>query len=340
MTVATFELPGSLEAGAPPAHRDDVRLLVASPDGLTHTRFPRLGEFLAPGDLVVVNTSATLPAAVDGHRGTGIPVTVHFSTELGPDTWVVEVRPRHGATGPVPDAQAEEQIRLPDGVELALVAPYPRGQVTPRLWLARVGVEGCVGAYLARVGRPIRYGYVPDEHPLAEYQTVFARDPGSAEMPSAGRPFTPELVTDLVGRGVAVAPITLHTGVSSQESGEPPLPERYTVPAATARLVEATRRAGGRVVAVGTTVTRALESAVGPFGAVQPQTGWTELVLGPDRPARVVTGLVTGWHAPGASHLQLLEAVAGASLVNAAYDAAIRAGYRWHEFGDSCLLLP
>lgn len=159
-------------------------------------------------------------------------------------------------------------------------------------------------------------------------------------MPSAGRPFTAQVVTDLITRGVVVAPVVLHTGVSSQEPGEPPQPERFRVPAATARLVNSTRAAGGRVIAVGTTVTRALESAADPDGLVRLRHGWTNLVLGPSRPARVVTGLVTGWHAPGASHLALLSAVAGEALVERAYAEAVRLGYRWHEFGDSCLLLP
>jgi S-adenosylmethionine:tRNA ribosyltransferase-isomerase len=197
-----------------------------------------------------------------------------------------------------------------------------------------------VVAYLRRTGRPIRYGYVPAPVALADYQTVFAREPGSAEMPSAGRPFTAGLVVDLVARGVDVAPVTLHTGVSSQEAGEPPQRERFAVPPTTARRVNAARAHGARVVAVGTTVTRALESAAGGDGTVRAAAGWTDLVLGPRRPARVVTGLVTGWHPPGASHLDLLEAVAGAELVQQAYDAALRERYLWHEFGDSCLLLP
>jgi S-adenosylmethionine:tRNA ribosyltransferase-isomerase len=159
-------------------------------------------------------------------------------------------------------------------------------------------------------------------------------------MPSAGRPFTAAVVTELITRGVAVSPVVLHTGVSSQEPGEPPQPERFRVPEATARLVNVTRQAGGRVIAVGTTVTRALESAADAGGRVHARDGVTDLVLGPARPARVVTGLVTGWHAPGASHLALLAAVAGDGLVARAYAEAVRAGYRWHEFGDSCLLLP
>ena len=112
------------------------------------------------------------------------------------------------------------------------------------------------------------------------------------------------------------------------------------IPPATVRAVERTRADGGRVVAIGTTVTRALETVARPDGTVTPGAGWTDLVLGPDRPARVVDGLVTGWHEPEASHLLLLEAVAGAALVGAAYEAAVAAGYLWHEFGDSCLLLP
>jgi S-adenosylmethionine:tRNA ribosyltransferase-isomerase len=181
---------------------------------------------------------------------------------------------------------------------------------------------------------------VPQEWPLSYYQTVFARSVGSAEMPSAARPFSTELVTALVADGVAIAPITLHAGVSSAEPGEPPVPELFHVPAATARMVNLTRAAGGRVIAVGTTVTRALESAANADGVVHHAVGWTDLVLGAGRPCRVVDGLITGWHDVGASHLLLLEAVAGPDLVAMAYREAVEHGYLWHEFGDSALLLP
>jgi len=329
-----FVLPDGLQATEPPPARDGVRLLVAGPGRMTHARFSQLGDFLAPGDLVVVNTSGTLAAAVDGHWA-GAPVTVHFSAELEDGGWVVEVRP---ATGPVAGLRPGQVITLDDGAALVLDRPRPAGQA--RLWRARARIDGGAAAFLARHGRPIRYGYVPRQWPLADYQTVFAREPGSAEMPSAGRPFTARLVTELVSRGVTVAPIVLHTGVSSQEPGEPPQPEPYRVPPATARLVNSARQAGGRVIAVGTTVTRALESVAEPDGTVRPGQGVTGLVLGPARPARAVAGLVTGWHAPGASHLALLTAVAGRRLVERAYAEALRTGYRWHEFGDSCLLLP
>jgi S-adenosylmethionine:tRNA ribosyltransferase-isomerase len=327
-----FVLPPELSAGEPPEarglRRDQVRLLVADGTAVWHARFHDIGRFLSPGDLLVVNTSATVPAAVDA--GT---VVVHFSTPPDSGTAVVELR-RPDQSGPVRDAVPGTRIALPAGASVTLVGNVPGSE---RLWRARAELPP---GYLARHGRPIGYGYLRGRWPLAAYQTVFAREPGSAEMPSAGRPFTADLVTDLVAAGITVAPVTLHTGVSSLEGDEPPQPERYRVPAHTARLVNLTREHGGRIVAVGTTVTRALETVARPDGTVPAGKGWTDLVLGPDRPARVVTGLVTGWHEPHASHLLLLEAVAGAELVQRAYDAAIDRRYLWHEFGDSCLLLP
>lgn len=346
--VIDFALRPDAEAAEPPEarglRRDDVRLLVADATGVRHTRFSRLGEFLHAGDVVVVNTSATVPAAIDGRRRDGRAVTVHFSTRLDTDAlpdarWLVEVRPAGVAFGPIDDAEVGEIIELPAEAQLLLEEPVAGPDLRrPRLWRARVIAEGGAIRLLMRHGRPIRYAYVQNPWPLRDYQTVFARDPGSAEMPSAGRPFTTDLVTDLVTRGVVLAPITLHTGVSSLDAGELPLPERFNVPAVTAKLVNMARVAGREVVAVGTTVVRALESAARRDGTVRPAHGWTSLVLGPERPAHVVTSLVTGWHAPGASHLRLLEAVAGHDLVATAYEEAIGSGYLWHEFGDSCLL--
>jgi S-adenosylmethionine:tRNA ribosyltransferase-isomerase len=353
--------------------RDGVRLLVATPDGMVHARFGDLPRFLSAGDLLAVNTSATIAAAVDGRRGDGRPVVVHFSSPLDEGTpwagtldgrspgegtpaggtpgrpaggetpsetqWLVELRENAAATGPVTDAAPGETLTLPAGGSLTLLRRYP-GPAAIRIWAASVAVGGAPGAFLAQHGRPIRYSYVPDPWPLSAYQTVFARTPGSAEMPSAGRPFSAPLVTDLVTAGVVIAPVTLHAGVASLEAGEPPLPERFTVPEPTAQLVNLTRAEGRRVVAAGTTCTRALESAAGPGGTVRARHGWTDLVLGADHPARIVTGIITGWHDPEASHLALLEAVAGPELVRAAYLEAEKAGYLWHEFGDSCLLLP
>lgn len=340
-----FTLPEELSATEPPEarglRRDAVRLLVATPAEVHHARFRELGDFLAPGDLLVVNNSATLAAAVDGAWADGSPVCVHFSGPYRRGGWVVEPR-LPDQSGPVRDAAAGSAVRLPGGVRLTLLERVGTGA---RLWRARLtrtgrGRQADVVAYLFDHGRPIAYPYLRQRFPLSAYQTVFATRPGSAEMPSAGRPFSAELVTALVGTAINVAPITLHTGVSSQDAGEPPLAERFEVPADTAALVNLAHQRGRRVVAVGTTVARALETVAGPDGRVVAGAGWTELVLGPHRPARVVDGLVTGFHPPQASHLLLLRAVAGVGLVQRAYDAALAQRYLWHEFGDGCLLLP
>jgi S-adenosylmethionine:tRNA ribosyltransferase-isomerase len=266
-------------------------------------------------------------------------VVVHFSTRHDDGTWTIELR-RPDRTGPILEAAPGEVVRLERG-EVLLVQPVDPGN--GRLWRARVDVSGGLRRYLRRHGRPIRYAYVPGEWGLERYQTRFAnlrRWPGSAEMPSAARPFTHRLVDRLRHAGIGIASIELHTGVSSQEAHEAPQPERFLVAPQTADAVNRTRSAGHRVVAVGTTVTRALETVADTVGSISPGSGWTELVLNGERPSRVVDGLITGWHPPEASHLRLLEAVAGAELVAEAYEAALAGRYLWHEFGDSCLLLP
>ncbi len=348
-----FELPDDLIATEPVESgggaRADVRLMVArrSDDRLVHTTFAHLGDFLDPGDLLVVNTSATVPAAVRtaAPEAGGDGLLVHLSTELPGGLWLVELRRPDGAgSRPYFDGRAGRTLTLPGGASVEILAPFPAsGPPTTaqvRLWFASLRLPAPVPEYLARFGQPIRYGYARRPFPLSAYQTVFARQPGSAEMPSAGRPFTTGLVTDLVSRGVGVAPIVLHTGVSSADPGEMPYPERYRVPLDTAERVNATRRAGHRVVAVGTTVTRALETAADEHGRVHPAEGWTELVVTPERGARVVDGLVTGWHQPAGSHLLLVEAVAGRAAVERSYAAAVAGRYRWHEFGDVHLVVP
>jgi S-adenosylmethionine:tRNA ribosyltransferase-isomerase len=345
--MSALEQPAArLEAHQPPETRglgrDDVAMLVARRhDGaLAHARFRDLPSFLEPGDLLVVNTSATLPAAVDARLGQR-PVELRLSSPVpvdGVNHWVVELRiPSDGGALPFRPAPIGARLDLPGGVHADLLAPYARGD---RLSLARLQLGEPVETYLNRHGRPIRYGYVPREWPLVAYQTVFALEPGSAEMPSAGRPFTAELVAQLVAHGVQIAPVVLHTGVSSPEASETPYPERYRVPAATARLVNAVRGWGGRVVAVGTTVVRALETVAAPDGTVAGGKGWTRLVVTPRRGLRAVDGLLTGWHEPESSHLQLLEAAAGPELLARSYDAALSRGYLWHEFGDVHLILP
>ncbi|MBT2451779.1 S-adenosylmethionine:tRNA ribosyltransferase-isomerase [Streptomyces sp. ISL-43] len=332
------------EQRGPGLGRDSVRLLVSrgAAEVSLHA-FRELPGLLRAGDVLVVNTSATLPAAVDARLG-GEEVVAHFSTR-GPDgRWAVELRDRdraaRGTTRPRPGGPAGAVVELPGGERLVLEEPLAAG--AERLWWARTSRED-VPALLHAYGRPIRYGYTERDQPLSAYQTVFAvpgaDGAGSAEMPSAGRPFTAELVAELVRRGVQFAPLTLHTGVASQEAHEPPYPEPYAVPATTAWLVNAAKAAGGRVIAVGTTAVRALESAAGGDGVVRAAGGWTDLVVTPERGVRVVDGLLTGLHEPQASHLLMLEAVAGREAVRRGYAEAAARLCLWHEFGDVHLLL-
>jgi S-adenosylmethionine:tRNA ribosyltransferase-isomerase len=349
-------LPAALEAAEPPEarglRRDQVRLLVsiADADEVHHSRFDELPRWLTPGDLLVVNTSGTLNAALAAWTAGGDVFEVHLSTRLPGNFWVVEVRrPGPVASQPFRDAKAGTTFELEGGGRLALLAPYPlTGALDDptRLWMAALHLPGPVAPYLERFGRPIRYSYVPSSWPASMYQTVFATEPGSAEMPSAGRPFTPELVTRLVSRGIEIAPLLLHTGVASLEDHEPPYEEYYRVPPETADRVNAARRAGHRIVAVGTTVIRALETVTDRRGRMSAGEGWTDLVITGERPLRGVNGMITGLHEPRATHLamvrQVIAAAGGRSPsahLDRAYRSARDAGYLWHEFGDSHLIV-
>ena len=337
-----FTLPPEREAHEPPEARgrprDQVALMVSRgmADEVSHHAFTGLPSLLLPGDLLVVNNSATLPAAVP----LAADLVVHFSTALADGAWLVELRATENAaagatTVPYRGGSAGERLDLPGGAVLTLEARF-----TGRLWRARLSTA--VVPYLLRHGQPIRYSYVPRAWPIEAYQTVFGTRPGSAEMPSASRPFTPQVVAGLVARGITFAPLTLHTGVSSLEDDEEPYPEPYDVPPATARLVNLTRQHGGRVIAVGTTVVRALETAAraGGPGPVTPSAGWTEHIVTPQTPLLAADGLITGLHEPRSSHLRMLAAFADTDLLSRCYAAAIDRGYLWHEFGDLHLLLP
>jgi S-adenosylmethionine:tRNA ribosyltransferase-isomerase len=311
------------------AGRDDVRLLVASRRSgrIDHARFAELPELLDPGDLLVVNTSATLPAAIRV-LGADPALRVHLSAPIPGDdrgAWLVELRrDGRGFHGGAPGLV----LRLPAGGAVVLLERDGGG----RLWRAALRLPSAVLHFLARHGEPIRYPHTRRDWPLTRYQTVYATEPGSAEMPSAGRAFTPDLITRLVAAGIDVAPLVLHTGVSSLEVGEAPHAEWFHVPSFTAERIRLVRRLGGRVIAVGTTVVRALES--------EHDEGWTDLVIAPDTPIESVDGLLTGFHDGDSSHLAMLEAVAGRELLERSYAEAAGAGYLRHEFGDLHLILP
>jgi len=348
LPMLDFTLTPELEASEPPEARglarDAVRLMIShyTTDTLTHTQFRAFPDYLTAGDVVVINTSGTLNAALPAQRAGGQALELHLSTHLPGDLWVVEVRqPDKGSTAPFYTATAGETLTLPAGATLTLHAPHatlPGGRV--RLWLASLHLPAPLHAYLTEHGSPIHYNYVPQSWPNSYYQTVYATEPGSAEMPSAGRAFTPEIITRLVAQGVQVAPLLLHTGVASLEDHEPPYEEYYRVPAETARLVNAAREAGQRVVAVGTTVVRALETVADRQGAVHPGAGFTDLIVTPERGLRVANAMLTGLHEPRASHLAMLAALAGYAHLRHTYAEAVHERYLWHEFGDLHLILP
>ena len=360
-----FDLPPELEADAPPEargfERDEVRLMVSyrSDDRVVHSRFRNIGDFLEAGDVLVINTSGTMNAAISAERQDGSALELHLSTRLPANLWVVEVRrPAGTATEPFNEARAGEKLRLAGGAQATLHAPYPSGSArseASRLWVSTLDLPEPLDKYLEHHGAPIRYGYLRDNWPTSYYQTVYATETGSAEMPSAGRAFTPELITRLVARGVQVAPLILHTGVASLEEDEPPYEEFYRVPPGNARLVNAARAAGRRVLAVGTTVVRALETVTDEDGITHPGEGWTCLFITPERGIRAVDGMLTGLHEPRSTHLAMLEALTGrkpttnleglpnaavGSHLEVAYGEALKEGYLWHEFGDLHLILP
>jgi S-adenosylmethionine:tRNA ribosyltransferase-isomerase len=368
-----FELPPELEASEPPEARglarDEVRLMVSyqNDNRVFHSRFRSLPEFLTPGDLLVVNTSGTLNAALAATRADETTLELHLSTRLPAGLWLVEVRePAERATRPFLAVNAGETLDLPDGATVTLHTPYQRNPVSPqtleesshkganaRLWIATLHLPELVEdrqrrgdsqmafyRYLEQYGFPIRYRYVKKSWPLSYYQTVYATEPGSAEMPSAGRAFTPELLTQLVARGIHIAPLILHTGVASLERHEAPYEEFYRVPLETARLVNTAHSTGRRVIAVGTTVVRALETVTDEDGVTHPGEGWTRLVVTPERGVRAIHGLLTGLHEPQASHQDMLAALAGREHLQVTYQEALREGYLWHEFGDLHLILP
>jgi S-adenosylmethionine:tRNA ribosyltransferase-isomerase len=348
-----FKVPPELEASEPPEarglKRDQVRLMVSnySTDEVRHTRFDQLSDYLSTGDVLVINTSRTRNSALLATRENGAVIEVHVSTHVDEDQWTVEARSitEAGKTKHLEDAHPGEMLSLPGGLWATLQAPYVsdcNDNLTPSetLWLAKIDFPKDVDDYLAKHGFPIRYNYVKERWPLDYYQTVYATENGSAEMPSAGRPFTPELLSQLTANGIRLAPLILHTGVSNLETHEPPYKEFYRVTSETAEIVNEARASGRHIVAVGTTAIRALETVTNGYGETHAGEGWTCLVVTPQRKLRSVDSLITGMHEPEASHLAILESLAGLSHIKVAYEEALRNGYLWHEFGDLHLIMP
>jgi len=334
-----FDRPEGLFARIPPEKRgrgrDDVRLLVTLPEGHRHARFEDLPQFLRAGDLLVVNESAAIPASLPAEGRLG-DILLNLCTRFRSDLWIAEPRWSAGKPGPMPVRPGDELTIGSSRVRL--LCEYPG---LPRLWFAHA--DRPFESIATEVGGPIHYGYT-DAWPMEVYGTLFSRVPGSAEMPSAARPITPRIKGLLEEAGIRFAPILLHTGVSSLEiegetvEGEAMYPEPFSVSRETADAVNRAHAAGGRVIAVGTTVVRAFESAWTPEG-VRPRAGFSRLQVSPDSGVHAVDGLLTGFHDPVTSHLALLAAFLGMDRVRNAYGEAIQNGYLWHEFGDSHLVL-
>jgi S-adenosylmethionine:tRNA ribosyltransferase-isomerase len=344
----TFILPPELSAKEPPERRglarDQVRLMIIDRAGgsVEHTRFDHLGEYLRAGDLLVFNTSRTLPAALDGCAApVGPCIEIRLAEHLPDDSWLALLLCQRGDPFSC-GLRAGMQINFGEGLTGAI---EERDERIARLWRMRFSKSGAeLMDLLYKLGRPIRYEYVSAPWNLDYYQTVYAREPGSAEMPSAGRAFTWRLLFDLQRRGIETAYVVLHTGLSSYMDDEldaqhPASEEEYFISDNAAAKINRKREQGGRVVAVGTTVVRALEAVAGERGRIEPGHGYTRLHVTAQHQLKAVDGLLTGLHEPEASHLDLLTAFLPAEQIRAAYLEAVRLGYLWHEFGDLNLII-
>src|SRR2546426_1934779 len=343
----SFTVPPELLAHEPPERRGlarhEVRLMVIerASGSVEHTRFDRLGDFLRAGDLLVFNSSRTLPASLAGCTKQGPCIEIRLAGHLPDDSWLALLLCKNGdpfSCGLRPGMQVEFGAGLKATV-------HERDEDIPRLWRLSFSKHGAeLISLLYRLGQPVRYEYISAPWGLDYYQTVYAREPGSAEMPSAGRAFTWRLLFDLQRRGIETAYIVLHTGLSSYMDDEldarhPASEEEYFISERAAEKINGSHDRGGRVIAVGTTVVRALESAIEQTKHVRAGHGYTRLHITADHTLKSVDGLLTGLHEPEASHLDLLTAFLPAEKIQEAYEEAVQRRYLWHEFGDLNLIL-
>ncbi|MCP4442124.1 MAG: S-adenosylmethionine:tRNA ribosyltransferase-isomerase [Aureispira sp.] len=346
--ILEFDLPKHLQCSKPTEERgiarDEVKLMISqtSNNHIDHDIFRNIGDYLQEGDVLVVNTSGTLKAALETEYTDGTVLRVHLSTRKAYQHWIIELREVvENGTHRFTKARKGDQLPLATGF-LQLLEPYYDDTTNDhlQLWVAKFNIPIAVEDYLDQYGKPIRYNYIKDLYPQSYYQTVFANEMGSAEMPSAGRAFTPELVTQLVSKGIQIIPILLHTGVASLEANERPYSEYYKISQHSAAQLNLAKQQNKRIVAVGTTVVRTLETK---FDISSNQfrygEGWTDIFITPQRGIHSINGLLTGMHEPKASHLYMLEALANREHLALCYQEAIEQEYLWHEFGDLHLIL-
>jgi S-adenosylmethionine:tRNA ribosyltransferase-isomerase len=334
----------TLAAATRPRAFESERLLVvaAHERAVFEQKVTDLPEFVSPGDIVVVNDAATLPASLRltnydaelrllGRRAASSFVAVLFGA--GDHRTPTELRPE-------PPRFARDTALDFGGLRAHVVA-----ELGPRLYVVEFDRDGAeLIRAIHRVGRPVQYAYAEGELELWDVQNRFAARPWASELPSAGRPLTWNLIGRLRRKGVEVAGLTHAAGLSSTGLGELdrrlPFAEHSEIPVSTIEAISRTKRAGGRVIAVGTTVVRALEDAAGKDGAIEAGPREARLVIGPGFRPRVVDALLTGLHETNTSHFCLMQAFAPGDLLEAAIERAARAGFLQHEFGDSCLILP
>jgi S-adenosylmethionine:tRNA ribosyltransferase-isomerase len=345
-SIIQFDLPQHLACPKPTEERnlarDEVRLLITEGSGqIEHTTFNHFPLFLQKGDVLVVNTSATIPAALPVSLPGGRQGRLHISTKLHDRRWLVEIREITGNKTKRWHEGAEGMVfQLPSSTSVILKHRFYKNEQWLHLWVVEFNLHQSMQNYLSVNATPVQYEKLDRQYPLSYYQTFFSFHPGSSEMPSAGRGFTPGLIETLLKKGVALAPVILHTGISSLEENETPYPEYMEVDPVTAALINTAKSQGRRIIAVGTTAIRAIETAVNNEGIVLSYRGNTELFIDESYAMKVIDGLLTGFHEPRASHLNMLQSVAGFEHIDRAYKEAIQAGYYWHQFGDMHLILP
>jgi len=338
----------------PRADAGAERLLVIDPRAGRHesARVRDLAAALVPGDVLVLNDAATLPASLHGTTARGDAVEVRLVTRRGDGAWTAllfgrgDWRTRTEDRPPPPPIAPGDELRFHGLACRVASVSGPSGRIAVVRFEPRApGDDAAFWSALYRAGRPVQYAYVERDLALWHVQTAYAGRPWAAEMPSAGRPLGWSLLLGLARRGVRLAHVTHAAGLSS--SGDPaidallPMAERYDVPPATASAIREARAGGGRIVAVGTTVVRALEgAAANGGGTLAAGEGETTLLIGPGFRPRVVDALFTGIHDATASHFALLQAFAPRPILEAAYATAERDGFLGHEFGDSTLILP
>lgn len=346
LSAYDYPLPHALIARYPLAERDHSRMLVLdrASGEITHERFDALPTLLAPGDLVVLNNTRVLPSRLIGHRDgfTGrVEILLLTPTEADPQVWAAMGRPSRKLT-------PGTCIRLPNTASwLEIVSRGDEGRVTVRVHLA--APDTTVADLMARVGQLPLPPYLRREAEPADaitYQTVFAKEPGAQAAPTAGLHFTPATLAALAARGVGLAEITLavssgtfrhvtHDDITQHTMD----PEYYAIPAAAAQAIEATRAQGGRIVAIGTTVAKTLETvALQHQGRIVAHTGWSTLFIRPGFTFQVVDSLLTNFHLPQTTLLMLVSAFAGRERILGAYHEAVAQGYRFYSYGD-CMLL-